>query len=68
MSKPWLIAGVAEGCPFNGYIDCSGASASCSTCGWNPDVRKARVREWQAANEGKDFSVAIAKIRRLNKR
>ena len=68
MSKPWQIKSTSDRCIHNGGVECSEASASCITCGWNPEVREERVRKWQKKNGHKDFSTLIARIRRLNTR
>lgn len=71
MSKPWQLPGQPEPCLFNDRIDCEGAEApcrGCSSCGWNPEVQRERVRKWQAANEGKDFSELVNRIRKGSRR
>ena len=63
-------------CPYNPGVECGGASprlpgeasAACRRCGWNPDVRRVRVKKWKQANADKDFSQVVARIRRHGRR
>ena len=37
-------------CRYNKMIDCG--ERNCRHCGWNPDVKEIRLREWYAARAG----------------
>lgn len=37
-------------CPHNEGVECSRYNRSCSCCGWNPEVAKARLAQYYREN------------------